>query len=95
MQAPDRRTGPELAAVTTRTVILFDEGNPAAHDRERTYVFDFEEDVMATNDTDTGSGATAPASGRTPAIRALAIAVAMSLVIATVLLAFSWPTLKA
>ena len=50
---------------------------------------------MSTNDTDTGSGATAPASGRTPAIRALAIAVAMSLVIATVLLAFSWPTLKA
>ena len=36
-----------------------------------------------------------PARGRTPAIRALAIAVAMSLVIATVLLAFSWPTLKA
>ena len=50
---------------------------------------------MSTNDTDTGAGATAPASGRTPAIRALAIAVAMSLVIATVLLAFSWPTLKA
>ena len=50
---------------------------------------------MSTNDTDTGAGATAPANGRTPAIRALAIAVAMSLVIATVLLAFSWPTLKA
>ena len=49
---------------------------------------------MSTTDTDK-TDSSASGSDRTPAARALAIAVGMALMIATVLLAFSWPTLSA
>ena len=49
---------------------------------------------MSTTDTDK-TDSSVSGSDRTPAARALAIAVGMALMIATVLLAFSWPTLSA
>ncbi|WLD71703.1 hypothetical protein QU670_00125 [Actinomyces massiliensis] len=49
---------------------------------------------MSTTDTDK-TDSSASSSDRTPAARALAIAIGMALMIATVLLAFSWPTLSA
>ena len=49
---------------------------------------------MSTTDTDK-TDSSVSGSDRTPAARALAIAIGMALMIATVLLAFSWPTLSA